>query len=126
MIEAIPKGFRKKILIFDRTAIGTIEYSPSEVSYYPIVGDSVTVMNCIWVLRKAKGHDFGSMLVQDMIESEREADGFAIIALEGHWSLWFKKEQMERLGFKSLESIPVKHKTKTGIVSSRFISCGCQ
>ena len=110
--RAIPKGFHKKILIFEGNVIGTIEYSPSEISYYPITGDSVIVMNCIWVLRKAKGHDFGRMLVKDMIESEREANGFATIALTEHWSPWFKKEQMEKLGFRSLESMSVTHKTK--------------
>jgi hypothetical protein len=110
--NAIPKGYHKKILIFEGNVIGTIEYSPSQVSYYPIIGDNVIVMNCIWVLRKAKGYNFGSMLVNDMIESEIQANGFATIALTGHWSPWFKKEQMEYLGFKSLESISVRHKTK--------------
>ena len=109
---AIPKGFRKKILILEGNVIGTIEYSPSEVSYYPIIGDNVIIMNCIWVLRKAKGHNFGRMLVKDMIEGEREANGFASIALTEHWSPWFKKEQMEKLGFESLESISVTHATK--------------
>ena len=109
---AIPKGFRKKLLIFEGNIGGTIEYSPSEASYYPIIGDNITVMNCIWVLRKAKGHNFGKMLVKDMIESERESAGFATIALTGHWSPWFIKQQMEKLGFKQLESTSITHKIK--------------
>jgi len=110
--KAIPNGFHKKILIFEGQVIGTIEYSPPEVSYYPITGDNIIVINCIWVLRKAKGHAFGRMLVKDMIESERESKGFATMALTEHWSPWFKKEQMEKLGFKPLESISVAHKIK--------------
>jgi hypothetical protein len=110
--RAIPKGFRKKLLILKGKVIGTIEYSPPEVSYYPIIGDRVVVMNCIWVLRKAKGHSFGQMLVEDMKESEREASCFTTIALTGHWSPWFRKWQMEKLGFKSLESMTVTHENK--------------
>ena len=56
---AIPKGFHKKLLIFGGGVVGQIEYAPAEVSGYPIIGDNVIVMNCIWVLRKAKGHNFG-------------------------------------------------------------------
>ena len=110
--RAIPKGFRKKLLIFDGDIIGQIEHSPSKVSYYPIVGDDVIVMNCIWVLRRAKGHSFGKLLVGDMTKSEKEASGFATVALENHWSPWFKKWQLEKLGFKPIASMKVTHKTK--------------
>ena len=98
--KAIPKGFRKKLLIFNGNVVGQIEYAPAEVSYYPIMGDNIIVMNCIWVLRKAKGHNLGKRLLQDIIKSEKDAVGFATIALENHWSPWFKKWQMEKLGFK--------------------------
>jgi len=110
--KAIPKGFHKKLLIFNGEIVGQIEYAPAEVSYYPIMHDNVIVMNCIWILRKAKGHNFGKLLLQHMIKSERDAAGFATIALENHWSPWFKKWQMEKLGFKPLDSIEVTHKTK--------------
>ncbi|NIR87683.1 GNAT family N-acetyltransferase [Candidatus Bathyarchaeota archaeon] len=110
--RAIPKGFHKKLLIFKGEVVGQIEYSPVEASYYPIMGDHATVMNCVWVLRKARGHNFGRQLLEDMIKSEKDAAGFATIALENHWSPWFKKWQIEKLGFKSLESIRVAHKTK--------------
>ncbi len=110
--KAIPKGFRKKLLIFNGEVVGQIEYSPAEVSYYPITGDNVIVMNCIWVLRRAEDHNFGKQLLEDMMKSEKDASGFATIALEHHWSPWFKKWQVEKLGFKPLESIKVAHKTK--------------
>jgi hypothetical protein len=53
-------------------------------------------MNCIWGLKRAKGRGFGKMLVEDMVQSEGNAAGFATIALENHWSPWFKKGQMEK------------------------------
>jgi N-acetylglutamate synthase-like GNAT family acetyltransferase len=109
---AIPKGFRMKLLISDGDVIGQIEYAPAEVSGYPISGSKIVVMMCVWVLRRAKGHDFGKQLVEDMIKSEEGADGFAAIALENHWSPWFLKWQMEKLGFKPLDSIRVVHKAK--------------
>jgi len=110
--KAIGRGFHKKLLIFNGEIVGQIEYAPAEVSGYPILDDNVVVMNCIWVLRKAKGHNFGKQLLKNMIESEKDADGFATIALENHQSPWFRKWQLEKLGFKSLEAIRVAHKTK--------------
>jgi len=110
--NAIPKGFHKKLLIFNGDIVGQIEYAPAKVSGYPITGDNTIVMNCIWVLRRAKGHNFGRKLLEDMIKSEKEAAAFATIALENHWSPWFQKSQIERLGFKPIDSIKVAHKTK--------------
>ncbi len=110
--KAIPKGFHKKLLILNGEVVGQIEYAPAEVSGYPITGENVIVMNCIWVLRKAKRHDFGKLLLEDMIKSERDAAGFATIALENHWSPWFKKRQMEKLDFKPIESIKVAPKIR--------------
>jgi hypothetical protein len=110
--KAIPRGFHKKLLLLNEQVVGQIEYSASEVSYYPIIGDNVIVLNCIWVLRKAGGHDFGKRLLEDMMASEKEAAGFATVALENHWSPWFRKDQIEKLGFKPLDRIIVVHKTK--------------
>ena len=110
--RTVPRGFRKKLLIFSGDIIGTIEYAPIEVSGFPIEGDRIIVMNCIWVLRRAKGHDFGKQLINDMIESEKKSLGFATIALENHWSGWMKKEQIEKLGFRAINSIQLTHKTK--------------
>ena len=110
--SAIPRGFRKKVLIFHRDVVGTIEYASAEGSGFPIMADNVIVMNCIWVLRRAKGHNFGRLLFADMVESEKKAVGFATLALENHWSPWMKKGQMEKFGFKSVKSVKVMHKTK--------------
>jgi len=110
--KAIPKGFHKKLLIFDGEIVGQIEYAPAEVSYYPIMHDNAIAMNCIWVLRKAKGHNFGKLLLRDMTKSEKDAADFTTIALEDHRSPWFKKWQMKKSGSKPLDSIKVTHKTK--------------
>jgi hypothetical protein len=110
--QAVPKNFYKKLLIFNEQVVGQIEYSPPEVSYYPIIGDNIVVLNCIWVFRKARGHDFGKRLLEDMMEAEKDASGFATIALENHWSPWFKKDQIEKLGFKPIDSVRVRHKAK--------------
>ncbi len=50
--------------------------------------------------------------MDDMVKSEENASGFATIALENHWSPWFIKWQIELLGFKAINSIKVKHKSK--------------
>ncbi|MFQ6074758.1 MAG: hypothetical protein ACE5Z5_01305 [Candidatus Bathyarchaeia archaeon] len=108
---AIPKGFHKKLLFLDGDVVGQIEYAPAEASGYPIMGVDIVVMNCIWVLRRAKGHRLGGRLLAAMMEGEKDAGGFATIALEDHWSPWMKKEHMEKLGFRALDSVEVTHKT---------------
>jgi len=110
--KAVGSGFRKKALLLNDQAVGMIEYAPSKISGYPITGSNIVVMHCIWVLRKARGHNFGRLLIKDMVKTERNATGFATIALDGHWSPWFKREQFEELGFKPLDSIQVTHRTK--------------
>lgn len=54
LAKVLPRGFRKKLLIYEGAIIGTIEYAPAEVSDFTIDGNKVIVMNCIWVLRRAK------------------------------------------------------------------------
>lgn len=109
---AIPNGFHKKILFFDGKPVGQIEYVSVDASPYPIFGKGIIVMNCIWVLRKAKGHNFGRLLFNEMLKSEKDATGIATIALENHWSPWFKKEHMELFGFRVVDMIRVRHKRK--------------
>jgi hypothetical protein len=110
--DALPRGFRKKVLVWKGEVVGQIEYAPPEGAGYPIRGEDIIVMNCIWVLRKAKGHHFGTHLMKEMIESEPDASGFATIGLEDHWSPWLKKDQLEKLGFRSIDHVHVSHKTK--------------
>jgi len=112
LVKAIPKGLRKKLLISEGKVVGQIEYAPAEASGYPIVGNNIIVMNCIWVLRRAKGHSFGKLLIEDMIRSEKNADGFATVALENHWSPWLRKWQMEKLGFMPLDRVDVSDKAR--------------
>jgi hypothetical protein len=110
--KAVPMGFHKKLLTFNGDIVGTIEYSPAEVSGFPITGKDVVVMNCIWVLRRAKGHNFGKKLLRDMMNGEKSAAGFATVAFENHWSGWMKRDQMERLGFAAVDSLRMRHKTE--------------
>jgi len=112
LAAAVPKGFKKKILFFNGDVVGQIEYAPPEASGYPIIGEDFIVMNCIWVLRRAKGHHLGKKLFADMLKSEKKAVGFVTIALENHWSGWLRKEHMEYLGFRSIDAVTVTHKTK--------------
>jgi len=86
--------------------VGQIEYCPAEVAPYPIsCKEKCVIMSCIWVLRKAKGHGFGKTLMNEMFREHKDAVGFATIGFEGHWSPWFKRWQMEKLGFKPIDSV---------------------
>lgn len=109
---ALPGGLHKKLLLLSGEVVGQIEFAPAEASGYPITGANTVVMNCIWVLRRARGRRLGACLLRDMMEGEGWADGFATMGLEGHWSRWLRKRQMEALGFRSIDSIIVAHRTK--------------
>ncbi len=70
-------------------------------------------MNCIWVLRRAKGHNFGSLLLDNTIKSIRgKADALVTIALEDYPSNWCKKSQMEKLGFRPIDSVDLRISAK--------------
>ncbi|NHJ33588.1 MAG: hypothetical protein FK732_12075 [Asgard group archaeon] len=111
-IQAIPKGFKKKLLFFNNDRVGTIEHAPPEASYYPIQGKDILVLNCIWILRRAKGHGLGKILFDDMLRNNPKIAGVATIAIEGHWSDWFLKKHFEKYGFSSIDSIKVANKRK--------------
>lgn len=68
--KVIPLGFKKKLLFFNNDRVGTIEYAPPEASYYPIQGKNILVLNCIWILRRAKGHGLGKVLFEDMLKNK--------------------------------------------------------
>ncbi len=68
-----------KVLFFKGEHIWMIEYGPLEASGLPINGENIVVMNCIWVHSRAKGNNFGKLLVKDMMKSEQQATGFATI-----------------------------------------------
>jgi len=108
---AIPRGYHMKILFWRGDHVGMIEYAPIEASGLPVIGKNIVVMNCIWVHRKAKGHNFGKKLLEEMILNENQATAFATIGLENYWMIWMQKIQMESLGFKSIKSIKLRHKT---------------
>jgi hypothetical protein len=47
-----------------------------------------------------------------MKEKIIKARSVATIALEGHYSPWFKLPQIERLGFRSIDSRRMRHRAK--------------
>ena len=108
--NAIPKGFHKKIVELNGEIVGQIEYSPSEVSALPISGNDIFVMNCIWILRRAKGRNLGKVLLDEVILSSKKenAKGLATIGLKNHPSPWLKRDQMEKLGFHVIKSIELR------------------
>lgn len=112
LAEAVGRGLRKHVLFMDGDPVGMIEYAPAEASPYPIDGEGVVVMSCIWVLKRAAGRGFGKTLLKVMLEEARDAAGFASIALDGHPSPWFRLSQMECLGFTSIDSRRMRHRVK--------------
>ncbi|NWG10431.1 hypothetical protein HXY33_01580 [Candidatus Bathyarchaeota archaeon] len=103
--SAIQKGFRKKVLFYNGTPVGMIEYAPSKVSGLPITGANVIVMNCIWVHRRAAGHHLSKQLVAHMKKDEKGAAGFATLGCEdGPHRVYVRKDDMEKPGFKSTTS----------------------
>jgi len=109
--SAILQGLRMKILFWRGDYVGMVEYGPPGASGLPIVGDNIVVMNCIWVQRRARGRRFGKLLLDSMVKAEEQASGFATLALEDYWMMWMHRWMMEHLGFRSVRSVKLKHKT---------------
>ena len=84
----------------------------TDSSINPIDGEHLVVLHCFWVLRKAKGHRLGVLLIDAMRKDFPSANGFATIGLEQHWSPWLKKTHMERYDFVTIDSLSVSHKIK--------------
>ena len=112
LAEALDRGFRKHVLFVDGEDVGVIEYAPPEASPYPIYGEDVVVMSCIWVKRSVEGRGFGGMLFDSMIEDARGTAGFASIALVDHPSPWLRLSHMERLGYTSIDARRIRHRVK--------------
>ncbi len=110
--KTISQGFRKKLLIFNDDRVGTIEFAPPKASYYPITGDNILVLNCIWILSRAKGYGLGKMLFDDMLNNNPDILGIVTIALEDHYMVWFQKRHIEKYGFSSIDSVKVIDKRK--------------
>ncbi len=110
--DAVEKGLRKEIILMDGDAVGMIEYAPAEASAYPIRGAGVWVMNCVWVLRRAKGRGLGKKLMRRMLETYGSEASRVPRPLEGHHSPWLRLGHMEYLGFRSIDSRRMRHKVK--------------
>jgi GNAT superfamily N-acetyltransferase len=110
--DAKERGLGKEVIFKEGEPVGMIEYAPAEVSAYSIRGPGTWVMNCIWVLRRVKGHRYGRMLFSHMLERARGVAGIATIALEDHPSPWLKLRHMEHLGFSSIDSRRMRHRVK--------------
>jgi len=109
--SAIPRGFHKKVLFYRGNHVGMIEYAPAQASGLPIKGKNIIVMNCIWVHRSGAGNHFGKRLMIHMMEENKEANGFATLGCgKTFYSAFIRKDDMEKIGFKSVKSIRVKHK----------------
>lgn len=100
------------MLLLEGDAVAQIEYAPAEASGYPIWGEDIWVMNCIWVLRKAGGRGLGHLLMERMFKVIGDASGVATIALEGHHSPWLKLMHMKYLGFESLGCRGMRYRLK--------------
>lgn len=68
--EGAKRGFRIR---------GFIEYIPGEYSWRGISADGYMVIHCIWVVGRAKGHGFGSKLLEQCLNDARSMNGVAVV-----------------------------------------------
>jgi GNAT superfamily N-acetyltransferase len=108
-ISTTGKNLHKKLIFLNNKLVGQIEYCNLECSPYPIIGENIIILSCIWILKRGRGRGLGRALIKNMIESEKGMKGVATIALENHWSPWFRLEHIKYLGFKPIDTIKVKH-----------------
>jgi GNAT superfamily N-acetyltransferase len=79
------EGLRIKLLLVDEGARrgfrtrGFIEYIPGEYSWRGITADGYMVIHCIWVVGRAKGHGFGSKLLEQCLDDAASMNGAAVV-----------------------------------------------
>lgn len=82
-----------------------IEYMPIEKVWKPIIGKNITVINCLWVSGKFKGHGYSKELLEECITDSKKLnkDGIAVITSTKTTAFLTDKKFFEHFGFKCVD-----------------------
>lgn len=81
--------------------VGRVETMPINVAPLPLVGEDLTVMRCLWVVKEAQGHGHGKALVERALDAAEGTNGVAIVCYPG-WND-VPESFLARFGFQTVQ-----------------------
>lgn len=102
----LAEGMRIKILYEGKRSVGFIEYAPGEATWRAVNAEGYLVIHCLWVVGKAKGKGYGSLLVGECIADAQAMDmcGVAMVTSSSNWLAG--KQVLLKNGFESVDRAP--------------------
>jgi len=97
----------KDLSLKGRMPIGLIEYVPIEKTIFPVKGENLAFIHCIWVITPFWSKGVGQALMESFMEKTSHLSGAAVISYEGEswWGFfdymprWF----FDKFGFKEVD-----------------------
>lgn len=87
LMPRFAEGLSIKLLVEDGRQVGFIEYTPGEHAWRAVEAPGYLVVHCLWVVGKAKGKGYGSLLLSECLSDaeSRGCHGVAMVASHGTW-----------------------------------------
>ncbi|NIN01397.1 MAG: GNAT family N-acetyltransferase [candidate division Zixibacteria bacterium] len=89
-----------------KIAAGLIEYTPIEKTNFPVKGENLAFIHCIWVIPPFQKKGVAKALVEDFVARTSRLSGAAVIAYEGEswWGFfdYMPKAFFAKLGFEEI------------------------
>jgi GNAT superfamily N-acetyltransferase len=86
--------------------VGLIEYTPIEKTIFPVRGENLAFIHCIWVITPFWRKGVGQALMESFMEKTSHLSGVAVIAYEGEswWGFfdYMPKWFFDKFGFKEV------------------------
>lgn len=69
-----------------------IEFGPAEAAWVPVTAPGWMMMGCFWVSGRFKGHGHGKALLQDALDTARDAGRHGLLAIVGRKKMHFQSD----------------------------------
>jgi GNAT superfamily N-acetyltransferase len=99
----------KDLSIKGKMPVGLIEYAPIEKTIFPVCGENLAFIHCIWVITPFWRKGVGRALMEGFREKTSQLSGAAVVAYEGEswWGFfdYMPKWFFDKFGFKEADRI---------------------
>jgi len=105
--ERFDEGLTIKIVYEGERSVGFIEYIPGEHTWRVVDAPGYLVIQCLWVVGRAKGKGYASALLGECVEDARKQGnrGLVMVSSRGNW-LAHEKVFLKN-GFERIDSAPL-------------------
>jgi GNAT superfamily N-acetyltransferase len=104
--ERFVEGMRLHMLHEDGVSKGFIEYIPGQYTWRAVHAPGYLVIHCMWVVGKAKGKRYGSLLLYECIQ-QAQSGGFKGVAFLASRETWLAdKDFFLANGFELVDTAP--------------------